>query len=77
MHIVVLVSGRQQSELVNYIHLLLFSRWVVSESLWPLQYLLEFAQIHVHRVGDAIQPSHPLLSPSVPAFNLSQRQGLS
>ena len=34
--------------------------------------LLEFAQTHVHRVSDAIQPSHPLLSPSAPAFNLSQ-----
>ena len=38
--------------------------------------LLEFAQTHVHRVGDAIQPSHPLLSPSPPAFNLSQHQVL-
>ena len=37
--------------------------------------LLEFAQTHVHRVGDAIQPSHPLSSPSPPAFNLSQNQG--
>ena len=36
--------------------------------------LLEFTQTHVHRVGDAIQPSHPLSSPS-PAFNLSQHQG--
>ena len=36
----------------------------------------EFTQTHVHRVGDAIQPSHPLLSPSPPAFNLSQHQGL-
>ena len=40
--------------------------------------LPEFAQTHVHRVGDrvsdAIQPSHPLLSPSPPAFNLFQRQ---
>ena len=35
----------------------------------------EFAQIHVHWVGDAIQPSHPLSSPSPPAFNLSQHQG--
>ena len=34
--------------------------------------LPEFMQIHVHRVGDAIQPSHPLSSPSPPAFNLSQ-----
>ena len=33
-------------------------------------------QTHVHRVGDAIQPSHPLLSPSPSAFNLSQHQGL-
>ena len=37
--------------------------------------LLELTQTHVHRVGDAIQPSHPLSSPS-PAFNLSQHQGL-
>ena len=38
--------------------------------------LLEFTQIHVHWVTDAIQPSHPLSSPSPPAFNLSQHQGL-
>ena len=38
--------------------------------------LLEFTQTHVHWVGDAIQPSHPLSSPSPPAFNLSQHQGL-
>ena len=37
--------------------------------------LPEFTQTHVHWVGDAIQPSHPLLSPS-PTFNLSQHQGL-
>ena len=37
---------------------------------------LEFTQTHVHWVSDAIQPSHPLLSPSSPAFNLSQHQGL-
>ena len=38
--------------------------------------LLELAQTHVHRVGDAIQTSRPVLSPSPPAFNLSQHQGL-
>ena len=38
--------------------------------------LLEFTQTHVHRVGDAIQPSHPLLSPSPPAPNPSQHQSL-
>ena len=36
--------------------------------------LLELAQTHVHRVSDAIQPSHPLSSPFPPAFNLSQHQ---
>ena len=38
--------------------------------------LLEFTQTHLHWVGDAIQPSDPLLPPSPPAFNLSQHQGL-
>ena len=38
--------------------------------------LLEFTQTHIHRVGDAIQPSHPLLSPSPHAPNPSQHQGL-
>ena len=38
--------------------------------------LPEFTQTHVHWVGDAIQSSHPLSSPSPPAFNLSQHQGL-
>ena len=38
--------------------------------------LPEFTQIHVHRVSDAIQPSHPLSSLSPPAFNLSQHHSL-
>ena len=43
----------------------------------PVNYQLpEFTQTHVHRVSDAIQPSHPLSSPSPPAPNLSQHQGL-
>ena len=37
---------------------------------------LEFTQTHVHWVSDAIQPSHPLSSPFLPAFNLSQHQDL-
>ena len=41
-----------------------------------LHYLPEFAQTHVHWVTDAIQASPPLSSPSPPAFNLSQHQGL-
>ena len=44
---------------------------------FPVHHQLpEFTQTHVHRVGDAIQPSHPLSSSSPPAFNLSQHQGL-
>ena len=43
----------------------------------PVHYQLpEFTQTHVHRVSDAIQPSHPLSSPSPPAPNPSQHQGL-
>ena len=64
-----------------------FSRSVVSDSLWPHEpqharpsclhhQLLESTQTHVHWVSDAIQPSHPLSSPSPPAFHLSQHQGL-
>ena len=64
-----------------------FSRSVVSDSLRPHEpqhartpvhlQLPEFTQTHVHRVGDAIQPSHPLSSRSPPAFNLSQHQVFS
>ena len=41
-----------------------------------LHYLSEFTQTHVHWVGDAVQPSHPLSSPSPPALSLPQYQGL-
>ena len=48
-----------------------------STPVFPVHHqLLELTQTQVHRVGGAIQPSH-LLSPSPPAFNLSQHQGLS
>ena len=44
---------------------------------FPVHHQLpELAQHHVHPVSDNIQPSHPLSSPSLPAFNLSQHQGL-
>ena len=48
-----------------------------STSGFPVHHqLLEFTQTHIHRVDDAIQPSHPLSSPSPPAPNPSQHQGL-
>ena len=63
-----------------------FSRSVVSDSRDPMNLskpglpvhhqLLEFTRTHVHRVRDAFQPSHPLLSPSPPASNPSQHQSL-
>ena len=67
------------------LHSVQFSRSVVSDSLWP--HGLQHSRLsgpsptpgacstHVHRVSDAYQPSHPLLSPSPPAWNLSQHQG--
>ena len=49
---------------------------VCSTPAFPvLHYLPELAQTHIHWVGDAIQPSHPLSPPSPPALNLSQHQG--
>ena len=64
-----------------------FSHPVLSNSLRPMNHstsglpdlhhqLPESTQTHVHRVGDAIQPSHPLSSPSPPAPNPSQHQSL-
>ena len=47
-----------------------------SPDLQVHHWLLEFAQAHVNRVGDAIQPSYPLSSPFPPAFYLSQHHGL-
>ena len=67
-------------------HSVQFSRSVVSDSLRPHGLCctpglpvhhqhLEFTQTHDHWVSDAIQPSHPLSSPSPPAFSLAQHQG--
>ena len=80
-------SGQMTTEL-NWPHSVQFSS--VTQS-WPTLFnpknrstpdlpihhqLPEFTQTHVHRVGDAIQPSHPLSSPSPPAPNPSHHQGL-
>ena len=63
-----------------------FNRSVMSDHCDPMNHstpglpvhhqLPEITQSHVHQVGDAIQPSPPLFSPSAPALNLSQHQGL-
>ena len=51
--------------------------WTVAHQASLVHHQLpEFTQTHVHWVGDAIQPSHPLSSPSPPALNLSQHHGL-
>ena len=70
-------------EIMRFLLAVQFSRSVMSDSMWPHglpglpvhHQLPGFTQTHVHWVGDAIQPSHPLSSTS-PTFNLSQHQGL-
>ena len=49
--------------------------WTAAPGFPVHRQLQELAQTHVHRVSDAIQPSHPLSPPSPPAFNLFQHQG--
>ena len=71
-----LSSPSVQFHSVTQSDLILFNPMDSSTPGFPVHHLLEFAQTHVHRVGDAIQPSHPLLSPSPPTFDLSQHQGL-
>ena len=84
----IVFSSVTRSSWLNLGHLSVqFSCSDVSNSLWPhglcsmpgfsaLHHLSELAQTHVHWVGDIIQPSHSLSSPSPLAFNLSQHQGL-
>ena len=85
-------GGCQESDTTEYAHIDLCSIQFISvtqscptlcdpmDSImpgFPVHHRLpELAQTHVHQVSDAIQPSHPLSSPSPPAFNLSQHQGL-
>ena len=69
------LSGLQYSS-VTQSYLTLCNLMDCSMPGFPVRHQLpELAQTHVHRVGDTIQPSHPLLPPSPPAFNLSQHQG--
>ena len=88
LRLVLIVPIKSSSPVLFQFSSVQFSCSVVSDSLQPhgLQHaslsipvhhrLPEFTQTHVHWVGDAIQPSHPLSCPSPPALNLSQHQGL-
>ena len=77
------IKGMLRKNIKN--HSVQFSRSVLSDSATPWistpdlpvhHQLPEFTQTHIHRVSDAIQPSHPLSAPSPPAPNPSQHQGL-
>ena len=80
------IASIQQAIHLDTVSSVQFSRSVVSTLGDPMDgsmpglpvhhQLPEFTQTHVHGVSDAIQPSHPLSSPSPPAFNLPQHQGL-
>ena len=71
-------ARRQKQSILSSVQLLshvqLFpTPWTAACQGFPVHHQLpELAQTHVHRVGDAIQPPHSLLSPSPPAFNLAQ-----
>ena len=72
-----LVFSASYTSFWSFSHVWLCDPMDCSRPCFPVHHQLpELAQTHVHRVGDAIQPSHPLSSPSPPTFNLSQHQGL-
>ena len=71
------LSGHQSVSSVAQLYLTLCNPVDCSTSGFPVCHQLpEFTQTHVHQVNDGIQPPHSLSSPSPPAFNLSQHQGL-
>ena len=79
----VLLKSRSNSRIGNVVvvqslsHIWLCNPINCSRTGFPvLHRFLEFAQIHVHWISDAVQPSHALSSTSPPVFNLSQYQGL-
>ena len=73
---VMLITEIQYSSVAQWCPTLCNPMGSSTPDLFVLHQLPEFTQTHIHWVSDAIQPSHPLLSPSLPALNLSQHQGL-
>ena len=75
--LLLLPKDRVQFSSVTQLYLNLCDPMDCSTPDFPVHHqLLELTQTHVHHIGDAIQPPHPLLSPSTPTFNPSQHQGL-
>ena len=76
-HFLFQVQEAQFSSVHSLTYLTLCDTMDCSMPGFPVHHQLpEFTQTHVHQVNDAFQPFHPLSSPSPPAFNLSQHQGL-
>ena len=73
---VLLTSLKFRNAVLSRILTLYHPMYCSASGFLILHCLLEFAQTHVHWISDAIEPSHPLLPPSSPIFNLSQHQGL-
>ena len=77
---------RAQGEFCFSLMMLLFSYQFISDTCDPMDCSMpglpiphcfpEFAQVHIHWIGDSIQPSHPLSPSSLSAFSLSQHQGV-
>ena len=79
-HTKLIIYGKMHLNTMVQFNSVQFSRLPKDCSMpgFPVHHQLpEFTQTHVRWVGNAIQPSHPLSSPSPPAFNLSKHQGLS
>ena len=70
------ISYKCSVQLLSHVQLFVTPWTAAHQASLSITKLQESTQTHVHCVGDAIQPSPPLSSPSPPALNLSQHQGL-
>ena len=76
MHLILPVGLETWVQLLSHVRLFAAQWTAASQASLSCHQFPELTQTHVHRVSDAIQPSHPLSSPSPPAFSLSQHQDL-